>query len=60
MSDLLKKSDEELSKKLEELRESLAKLRLKIEKPHEVKQLKKEIARVLTVMNMKERKNECE
>ena len=57
---MLKKSDEELSKKLEELRESLAKLRLKIEKTHEVKQLKKEIARVLTVMNMKERKNECE
>jgi large subunit ribosomal protein L29 len=56
--DLRELSLDELSKKLRELREELFTLRMdkglhRLNQPHRFKEIKREIARVLTVMNEK-------
>ncbi len=58
-SDIRKMSPEERLRKLQELREELAKLRLKaavgtLENPGQIRAIRKSIARILTVMREEE------
>ncbi|HDM31966.1 50S ribosomal protein L29 [bacterium] len=56
-------SDKELHQKLVELRKKLAELRFhlsagRLKNPHQIKETKKDIARILTILNERRREKE--